>query len=75
MRAISKKIQNMFELSCLEPTQENVNNLKVVYKFGTLISKLPEWTFDIKMLISISGTIIVPVIVILLENLINRLFT
>lgn len=74
IRDISDKIQRLFEKSIKEPQTENIKGLKEMHEFADLVSKLPEWPFDVKALISVMATVIIPVVIMLLQTLIRFLF-
>jgi hypothetical protein len=45
-----------------------------MHEFADLVSKLPEWPFDVKALISVMAMVIIPVVIMLLQTLIRFLF-
>ncbi len=64
----------MFELVAKDPTPDNVKKLKEMNEFSSLILKIPSWPFDTKSLLSVLGTIVIPVIIILIQFLIKTIF-
>lgn len=74
MKNISGKIQSAYEDSVREPTTENIKKLKEMHDLADLISKLPVWPFDVKSLLSVLATIIIPIIIMFLQTLVKFLF-
>lgn len=73
IKDISDKIQRLFEESIKDPQTGNLKKLKEMHEFADLASKLPEWPFDVKALLSVMATVIIPVIIMFLQTLIRSL--
>jgi len=72
LKDISDKIQKMFESTVAEPNLQNLNQIKEMHEFATLISKLPSRSFDVKSVAAI--TVAVTPLIIMFVQAVYRLY-
>ena len=67
LKDISNEIQKMFKITIADPNHKNLDRIKEMYEFATLISKLPSWPFDVKPVVSIFVAFIPSFLILLLQ--------
>ncbi len=74
LKMISKEMQKLYEQTIDETESNKLQKLKEKHELADLISKLPEWPFDLKAFLSVIMTIIIPILLMVLQTLIKFLF-
>ena len=66
---LAPTIEKRFELTVEDPHKDNIDRLRDLFELQRTLAKSPSWDFGWKELIPIFGTVLVPLIVLLVENL------